>query len=250
MPVASTAAPDPIMSDKPLNQRRFRRVRKAFGERFPGLRTRLIDLTAHGTAAAIRRRAARVDWTREGRAHVDAALARGPVVLVCWHESLPIAPFFMRDLPVPVTSIHAPSPAGRIGEVHAIALGLTPEVVHKGWTPRDLLRRVRQGGVAALAVDGPSGPARVAKPAALDWARATGAELVLFAAGTDRGRRLPSWDRMIWPSGRRGIASFAPGPTATGRGAAARDAARQDLQAMLTRHADDVQRRAGMTRTP
>ena len=234
------------MRDKPLRERRIRRVRKAFGARFPLLRERLIDGTARAAAAAIRRRAARVDWTVEGREHVDAALARGPVVLVCWHESLLIAPFFMRDLPVPVTSIHDPSPAGRIGEVHAIALGLTPEVVHKGWTPRDLLRRVRQGGVAALAVDGPSGPARVAKPAAGDWARATGAQLVLFAAGTDCGRRLPSWDGMIWPAGERGLASFAPGPAAPGRGAAAREAARLALEHALSQHADDVQRRAGM----
>ena len=235
------------MRDKPLRERKFRRVRKALSARFPETREWLIDRTAHVVAAVIRHRAGRVDWTLEGREHVDAALSRGPVVLVCWHESLLIAPFFMRGLPVPVTSIHDPSPIGRVGEVHAIALGLTPEVVRKDWTPRDLLRRVRQGGIAALAVDGPSGPARVAKPAAVDWARTTGAQLVLFAAGTDRARRLPSWDRTIWPTGRRGLASFAPGPPAPGRGAEAREAARLDLEAALTGHADDVQRRAGMT---
>ena len=234
------------MRDKPLRERKFRRVRKAVSARFPATREWLIDRTAHAVAAAIRRRALRVDWTLEGREHVEATFARGPVVLVCWHESLLIAPFFMRDLPVPVTSIHDPSPIGRIGEVHAAALGLTPEVARRDWTPRDLLRRVRQGGIAALAVDGPSGPARASKLAALDWARATGAELVLFAAGTDRGVRLPSWDRTIWPSGRNGLASFGPGPPAPGRGPEEREAARRALDAALTRHADDVQRRAGM----
>ena len=234
------------MRDKPLRKRKIRRVRKAFAERFPETREWLIDRTAHTAAAAIRRSAGRMDWTLEGHEAVEAALSRGPVVLVCWHESLLIAPFFMRGLSVPVTSIHDPSPIGRIGEVHAAALGLTPEVAHRDWSPRDLLRRVRQGGVAALAVDGPSGPARISKPAALDWARATGAELVLFAAGTARGLRLPSWDRTIWPSGRKGLASFVPGPPVSGRGAEAREAARRALDAALTRHADDVQRRAGM----
>ena len=234
------------MRDKPLRERRFRRVRKAVAGRFPETREWLIDRTAHAVAALTRRRLARVAWTLEGREHVEATLAQGPAVVVCWHESLLIAPFFLGRLSVPVISIHDPSPAGRIGQAHAAALGLSAEAARRDWTPRDLLRRVRQGGIVALAVDGPSGPARIAKPAALDWARATGARLVLFAAGTDGGRRFPSWDGLIWPAGRTGLGSFAPGPPAPGRGMEAREIGRQALEDALTRHADDVQARAGM----
>ena len=232
------------MRDKPLRKRKLRRVRKALTARFPGAREWLVERTAQGVSAAVRRRLARVNWSLEGEDHALSALERGPVVFVCWHESLLIAPFFLGRLPAPVASIHDASPAGRIGEVHAGMLGLRPFNTHTSWEPRSLLRDVRNGGAVALAADGPSGPARIAKPAAVDWARATGAQVVLFAAGTRSESRLPSWDRMLWPGGSEGLASFAPGPASSGRGPEQRERARLDLQSALTRHADDVQRRA------
>ena len=241
--------------DKPLKDRRIRKVRKALTARFPGLRERLIEGTARHLSAAIRRRVDRVDWTVEGLDETAEAIHRGPVVIALWHEAFLIAPFFALDLPRRVISLHDPSPAGRIGRIHARSIGLDAiSTGADGPSQRTVLRRVRDGVPAALALDGPSGPSRIAKPAALDWARTAGAEVVLFAAATDRGRRLPSWDGMIWPSGARGLAAFAPGPPVGrgghARGADAREAARRALEDALIRHSDDVQRRAGMAPGP
>lgn len=237
------------MTGKPLKDRKIRRLRKAVTTRFPGLREGLIEGTARHLSAALRRRFEAIDWTVEGHEEASAAIRRGPVILAIWHEAFLIAPFFAQNLPRQVISLHDPSPAGRIGLLHAGTVGLDAVSVGRdGPDQRTVLRRMRQGAPIALAVDGPSGPARVVKPAVLDWARTARAELVLFAAATDRSRRLPSWDRMIWPSGRRGLASFAPGPNLEGRGDAARETARLALEDAMIRHADDVEERAGRMR--
>jgi len=64
-----------------------------------------------------------------------------------------------------------------------------------------LLREMRSGRDCALTVDGPRGPARVAKPGAVLLAQKARAVVVPMAVAYARVHRLPSWDRfeIPWP---------------------------------------------------
>jgi lysophospholipid acyltransferase (LPLAT)-like uncharacterized protein len=50
-----------------------------------------------------------------------------------------------------------------------------------------------------LTGDGPLGPVHVVKDAALDWARATGCPVFVYAYFVKRHRRLKTWDNMLMP---------------------------------------------------
>lgn len=64
---------------------------------------------------------------------------------------------------------------------------------------RRIVSALRRGGSAAIAPDGPRGPARVVKPGASWAARQSGAAVVPVAIATSRPWRLSSWDQFVIP---------------------------------------------------
>jgi lysophospholipid acyltransferase (LPLAT)-like uncharacterized protein len=64
---------------------------------------------------------------------------------------------------------------------------------------RELIRRTRAGEPIAILLDGPRGPAGVAKPGAVALARATGARLVPVGIAAAPAWRFGSWDRSLLP---------------------------------------------------
>jgi hypothetical protein len=64
---------------------------------------------------------------------------------------------------------------------------------------RELIRRTRAGEPIGILLDGPRGPAGVAKPGAVALARATGARLVPIGIAAAPGHRFASWDRALLP---------------------------------------------------
>jgi lysophospholipid acyltransferase (LPLAT)-like uncharacterized protein len=64
---------------------------------------------------------------------------------------------------------------------------------------REVLRRLKAGASVGIAVDGSSGPARAVKDPVLDWARATGRPVIVYAFAVRGQRRLDTWDRLVWP---------------------------------------------------
>lgn len=65
---------------------------------------------------------------------------------------------------------------------------------------RELIRRLDEGDVAVVAVDGPRGPCCIAKTGALRLALAAGADIVMAVTSASSGVRLPSWDRSHLPA--------------------------------------------------
>jgi lysophospholipid acyltransferase (LPLAT)-like uncharacterized protein len=63
----------------------------------------------------------------------------------------------------------------------------------------DMIAGVRAGRRAALTVDGPKGPPRVAQPGILKLARDTGAWILPFTSSSARPWFLQSWDRYLVP---------------------------------------------------
>lgn len=63
-----------------------------------------------------------------------------------------------------------------------------------------MARRIEEGKDCAFTIDGPRGPRYVAKPGPVMLARKTGAPIVVFHAGVDRGRTFENtWDHFLLP---------------------------------------------------
>jgi lysophospholipid acyltransferase (LPLAT)-like uncharacterized protein len=99
------------------------------------------------------------------------------------------------------------SSLSRDGSLQAEVLAALGFTVIRGSSSRrgaeglvSLVRAVREGASAALAVDGPRGPLGLVKPGALFVARAAGALVVPITSAARRAFRLGrSWDRFMLP---------------------------------------------------
>lgn len=63
----------------------------------------------------------------------------------------------------------------------------------------ELIRHLRQGGIAGITPDGPSGPIYHIEPGVIYMAQKTGVPLIPFSFSLDRAWELNSWDRFIIP---------------------------------------------------
>jgi len=106
-------------------------------------------------------------------------LRRAPHVLVSWSRDGELAAGVARRLGLRV--VRGSSNRGALSG--AVALG----------------RRLREGDVVALAVDGPRGPRHQAGESAARLAAATGTMVTPVIALASRGLKLSSWDRMVVP---------------------------------------------------
>lgn len=142
-------------------------------------------------------------WERRGDAEMEAALRHGPVVVVLWHERNAGAGLHWRPHWGPISILHTTRFAGRVAGVMQRSYGMQPIAMdsRKGnlAASREVLRRAREGVSVGLTADGPKGPARVLKDAPLEWARAMGRPVFVYAFAQRRQRLLPTWDRMVWP---------------------------------------------------
>ena len=188
-------------------------------------------------------------WQIFGRDSLDAALSEGPVIVVLWHEHLMTALLHWRGTGKPLMSLHDTSPIGRVaGAMEALA-GLIPVAMSAKASNLAMSRRIRravQDGVSVgLTGDGPEGPRREMKTAPLDWARATGVPVFLYASAMRRQRRLDTWDRMILPLPfTRGVAVFERWDVSLPRRGAPDelDALRQKLEAAVSAQVARVER--------
>lgn len=152
-----------------------------------------------GEVAALAIRALGASWRI---ASAGAPPARGPFVLVAWHEGLLVAAFAFRDrgLWVPLSL----SRDGSLAERALLRLGFAPPPrgsSSRGGSAllREMIRRVRAGQSGGVLPDGPRGPAFAAKPGVVALAAATGVQLVPVGVAAAPARRLGSWDRALLP---------------------------------------------------
>jgi len=178
-----------------------------------GLRARLerwqwgsglvVELLGRVSAGYLRLCRATTRWDRHGIDELAALLADGPVIVVLWHEAALMAPMHWPADSAPLTSLRDTSPAGRVSGALQARLGLQPMAMAAKASNRAasrlILRRLAEGISVGLTCDGPRGPVRVVKFAALDWARVSARPVILFAAASRGHIRLANWDRMILP---------------------------------------------------
>ena len=141
-------------------------------------------------------------WRTEGLEQLDqiAASGRQPV-MAFWHgRILPAAYFFRRRGIVVITSENFDGEwiAGIIERFgYGTARGSTSRGGRKALL--QLTRAMAAGRPAGFTIDGPRGPARVAKPGAVWLAKATGNPVVPFHLEADRHWTLDTWDRTQVP---------------------------------------------------
>lgn len=124
-----------------------------------------------------------------------------PRLLVLWHRDLLPLLWFHRGHPTAI--LVSPSKDG--GYLARIAQKWAYDVV-RGSSSRGGVSSLKRlvgilgaGGEAALAPDGPRGPACRVKPGAVLAASRTGAAIVAVAAWPSGAWRARSWDRMVIP---------------------------------------------------
>jgi lysophospholipid acyltransferase (LPLAT)-like uncharacterized protein len=159
-----------------------------------------------------------------------------PLVMTIWHGGLLPAAYCWRDRRIAV-AVSLSRDGDRIDAV-LVRLGFAPSArgsSSRGATGllRELIRRARAGVPVAILLDGPRGPAGVAKPGAVALARATGARLVPIGIAAAPGFRFGSWDRTVlpFPFARVHVVFGAPVHVPRDASADALEAARAELEA-------------------
>lgn len=153
-------------------------------------------------------------WTRmvratarleeEGWSQVEAALAtHGAVIIVCWHQRLMMTPFMFDLSKYRCRSLTSDARAGRlVGHIHrhfGYESVPMPRGILGASEMRLILKGLREGISIGVSPDGPRGPARIAKPTPIQWARAAQVPVVCFTFSAKHYLRWPTWDRLIFP---------------------------------------------------
>lgn len=138
-------------------------------------------------------------WQSEGFDEMRAALAQGPIIVVLWHQRLLMAPYLFDLKAGRICSLTSDAKGGRMAGLVQTEFGFETIAMPKdqgGFAmSREVLRKMRDGASVGIAVDGTTGPARVAKTAPLVWARATGRPIFVAAFSSKRHKIFASsWD--------------------------------------------------------
>jgi len=133
--------------------------------------------------------------------HDELARRGVPFVYTLWHGRMVLC--ILSHLHEGIITMASRS---KDGEVIARWLGRNGYVAARGSTGKggrvgldELIAGVRAGRRAALTVDGPKGPPRVAQPGILKLARDTGAWILPFSSSSATPWFLESWDRYLVP---------------------------------------------------
>ena len=142
-------------------------------------------------------------WKTHGLDDLAADLRDGPIVLVLWHSRLLFGPSAWPRRLSRVFTLRDPSPAGRLSSETQTRLGMEPVNMQPNASnfaaSRRILSVIRDGHSLGMTADGPLGPAQMAKRAPVEWARATGRPVYVFAWSARRSIHLKTWDRLVLP---------------------------------------------------
>ena len=134
------------------------------------------------------------------RVRFETPLEEGPVVIGLWHQDLPacLAAFRHRGIAVLVSKSRDGSRFARMCK--SLGYDVFRGSSSRGQSEvRHLLEALKGGKAVGMALDGPKGPALVAKPGAEWLAQKAEVELVSVNVKYSYAFRLKSWDKTFIP---------------------------------------------------
>lgn len=160
----------------------------------------------------------RIRWQWIGLESLEADIARGvPRVLCCWHEQLMFAPYLRNwgdHALFIMASRHADAQlaTANMEKMPGVSILTISTSGDNSGPIRESVKRIRKGSSMGIAVDGPMGPAKVAKPGAVVIAGLAGVECSPVAYAVTHKFRLATWDGFIMPlPWGRGVIAVADG---------------------------------------
>lgn len=141
-------------------------------------------------------------WEVRGLEHLDSILSAGhSPIFTFWHTCILSATWFWRGRGIVVMSSVSRDAeyTGRVIKRFGYGTARGSSTRGGGRALAEMAQCLDNGLEAAFTIDGPRGPAYVAKPGAVTLARHTGQAILPFHIATNKGIELSSWDRLKVP---------------------------------------------------
>ena len=171
-------------------------------------------------------------WQVRGREHLDTVEASGHrPIFTFWHVCILSATWFWRNRGIVVMSSVSRDAeyTGRVIKRFGYGTARGSATRGGGRGLAEMAHCLDNGMEVAFTIDGPRGPAYVAKPGAVTLARHTGQPILPFHIAARSYIEVPSWDRLQIPLPFTHAASFIGEPIYVSR-----DATSQDIAAKQT----------------
>jgi len=141
-------------------------------------------------------------WEVQGREHLDAVLASGHrPILTFWHTCILSATWYFRNRGIVVMSSVSRDAeyTGRVIKRFGYGTARGSATRGGGRALAEMAHCLNNGMEVGFTIDGPKGPAFVAKPGAVTLARHTGQAILPFHIAVSSCIEVPSWDRLQIP---------------------------------------------------
>lgn len=141
-------------------------------------------------------------WEAQGREHLDAVMKSGHrPIFTFWHVCILSATWFWRNRGIVVMSSVSRDAeyTGRVIKRFGYGTARGSATRGGGRALAEMAQCLDNGMEAGFTIDGPRGPAYVAKPGAVTLARHTGQPILPFHIAALRYIEVPSWDRFQIP---------------------------------------------------
>jgi lysophospholipid acyltransferase (LPLAT)-like uncharacterized protein len=145
---------------------------------------------------------ATVRWEVRGYEHLDSIATRGRrAIFTFWHSCIFGATWFWRNRGIVVMSSVSRDAefTGRFIKRFGYGTARGSATRGSGRALAEMAGCLANGIEVAFTIDGPRGPAYIAKPGAVTLARHTGQAILPFHVAARRRVELPSWDRLAIP---------------------------------------------------
>ncbi len=166
-------------------------------------------------------------WEVRGGEHLDSILSSGHrTIFTFWHTCIFSATWFWRKRGIVVMSSQSRDAEYTSRFIRRFGYGATRGSSTRGGRQalREMSECLMSGIDVAFTIDGPRGPAYVAKPGAITLARHTGQAILPFHIVARRRVELSSWDRLQIPLPFTRAATFIAEPIYV-----ARDASKDEI---------------------
>jgi lysophospholipid acyltransferase (LPLAT)-like uncharacterized protein len=143
-----------------------------------------------------------LQWEVRGNDHLDSVLASGHrAIFTFWHMCIFSATWLWRGRGIVVMSSQSRDAEYTARFIKRFGYGTARGSATRGGgrALAQMAECLTSGMDAAFTIDGPRGPAFVAKPGAITLARHTGQAILPFHIASRRYIELPSWDRLQIP---------------------------------------------------